>query len=732
METLKMEAVPDAISRELRKGMMQSIIVGVMVASLFFLAGAFLFYREILSRALAVSLSTCLVGTINLLLLRWGYLRAVSILMISFLWLMVSAGVYTAGGLHAPIWVGYLVIILLGWLLFGVWGGQAAFAASLVFSVYIYYADVRDYLPAKIMYMPDAQLAVGVFFLVIVYLLQRSASSITQDALKRANESDQKYRSFLENIPVVTYINDLSPDALTLYVSPQVEKMLGYSQKEMLEDPSLWLKIVHPDDQQYVIQENRASTISGEPFILDYRLISKSGEPIWVRDEAKLVRNDKAEPLYWLGVWTEITQRKSAEQAREEIVDSLTMRTTQLLTASEVSAAATSILELNELLPKVVELIRSHFNYYYVCIFLVDSLKGKAVLRAATGEMGEKMLQVGHSLSIGSSSMIGWCIANNQARIALDVGEDAVHFKNPLLPLTRSEIALPLRARDQVIGAMGIQSDKPGAFTEWDIQALQTMANQIANAIDTARLFEERSQLMKEMETKNAELERFTYTVSHDLKSPLVTIRGYLGYLRSDAEKGDMERFDKDLARVIKSTETMQALLQDLLDLSRIGRIINPSERISFGELAEETVNLVMSPGMRQKITVEIQPRLPDIRADKTRIIEVLQNLISNSIKFMGEQEKPVISIGFSGFDLTSGFPIFYVKDNGIGIEPQYHDHIFGLFNRLNPQIKGTGIGLALVKRIIEVHGGRIWLESQGQNRGCTFFFTLPPSETAD
>ncbi|HMZ07779.1 MAG TPA: PAS domain-containing protein [Anaerolineales bacterium] len=726
MEKIKLELASVGLSRELREGMIRSIIVGVMVASLIFLAGAFFAYREIINRALIVGLFTCLIGGINLLLVGRGHVKAASILLIIFLWLIVSVGIYTAGGLHAPIWSGYFVVILLGWLFIDFWGGVFALAVSLIFSFYIYFAEVNGFLPEKITYTPAAQFAIGSFFLIVISLVQRSAAVITMGAVKQAQKSDEDYRSFLENIPVVTYINDLSSEALTLYVSPQVEKMLGYSQAEMLTNPLLWFEIVHPDDRDLVNYENRITVEAGRPFELSYRLLTKKGEVIWVRDEAKLVKNDKGEPMYWLGVWTEITQHKLAEYAREETVELLMIRTTQLLTASEVSTAAASILELNDLLPKVVELIRSHFNYYFVSIFLVDERNEKAVLRAATGEIGNTMLAGGHSLVIGNSSMIGWCIANNQARIALDVGKDAVRFINPLLPLTRSEIALPLRTRDGVIGAMGFQSERPSAFTEWDIQALQTMANQVANAINTARLFEERSHLIKEMETKNAELEKFTYTVSHDLKSPLVTIRGYLGYLRSDAQKGDMERFDKDMARVIKSTEIMQALLQDLLDLSRVGRIINLTEKVQFRELVEETVNLIMAPGVRSRIRVEIQPHMPDILADRTRIIEVLQNLISNSIKFMGRQETPVISIGSSGRDTETGFPIFFVKDNGIGVEPQHHEHIFGLFNRLNPEVKGTGIGLALVKRIIEVHGGRIWLESEGNNKGSTFYFTLP------
>jgi len=173
-------------------------------------------------------------------------------------------------------------------------------------------------------------------------------------------------------------------------------------------------------------------------------------------------------------------------------------RAAQLATAAEVSSAASSILSLEELLPQAVELIRQRFDLYYVGIFLLDETGRWAVLRAGTGEAGRRMLEAGHKLEVGGKSMIGWCTANARARIALDVGAEAIRFDNPLLPLTRSEMALPLISRGRVIGAMTIQSDKPAAFTEEDITALQAMADQLATAIENARLFAETGQALTE------------------------------------------------------------------------------------------------------------------------------------------------------------------------------------------------------------------------------------------
>ncbi len=180
------------------------------------------------------------------------------------------------------------------------------------------------------------------------------------------------------------------------------------------------------------------------------------------------------------------------------LLEETARRAARLATAAEVSGAASSILSLDELLPQAVELIRQRFDLYYVGIFLLDETGRWAVLRAGTGEAGRQMLEMGHKLEVGGRSMIGWCTANVKARIALDVGAEPIRFDNPLLSHTRSEMAFPLVSRGRVIGAMTIQSDRPAAFVEEDITALQTMADQLATAIENARLFAETSQTLME------------------------------------------------------------------------------------------------------------------------------------------------------------------------------------------------------------------------------------------
>ena len=266
------------------------------------------------------------------------------------------------------------------------------------------------------------------------------------------------------------------------------------------------------------------------------------------------------------------------------------------------------------------------------------------------------------------------------------------------------------------------------ARTQYEGQpVLQTVTRDV-----TARkqIEAEREKLIAELESRNAELERFTYTVSHDLKSPLVTIMGFLGLVQKDALAGDIDQLQLDMQRIAAAAERMQYLLQDLLELSRVGRKMNPPEAVPLADVVQEALMLTGGRADEHVVQIGIVSELPVVYGDRVRLVEVLQNLIDNACKFMGDQPEPRVTIGRRGTD-RDGKPIVFVQDNGIGIESDYHEKVFGLFDKLDSQSEGTGIGLALVKRIVEVHGGRIWVESAGAKTGSTFYFTLPIEGTA-
>ena len=230
----------------------------------------------------------------------------------------------------------------------------------------------------------------------------------------------------------------------------------------------------------------------------------------------------------------------------------------------------------------------------------------------------------------------------------------------------------------------------------------------------------------RELQEKNEEFGRFTYTVSHDLKSPLVTIRTFLGYLEKDAASGDAARVQQDLSFMRSAAEKMSRMLDELLELSRIGRSTNPAADVTLQELVADAVSLVAGRLALRDVEVVVTDEPLVIHGDRPRLVAVFQNLLDNAVKFMGDQASPRVEIGVGEH---GGVPAVFVKDNGAGIDPRHIGRVFGLFEKLQTGSEGVGMGLAVVKRIVEVHGGRVWAESAGAGAGTTFWLTIPPRQ---
>ncbi len=233
----------------------------------------------------------------------------------------------------------------------------------------------------------------------------------------------------------------------------------------------------------------------------------------------------------------------------------------------------------------------------------------------------------------------------------------------------------------------------------------------------------EQKDQQKKLEQKNEELEKYTYTVSHDLKSPLITINGFAKYLLEDIKNNNYNNVKIDLQRIINASNKLSNMLDDLLEISTAGQIVSKTHNFPLGRIIKDVLDLLAITISKKNAKIIINRRLPVISADENRIKIVMQNLIENALKYSSKDLDPIIEIGSR---IDGNKRVIFVKDNGIGIHPDYKTKIFGLFTKFKDESKGSGIGLAISKRIIEAHNGSIWVESEGIGKGSTFCFFIP------
>ena len=280
---------PIESDKELSGGLLRSLAVGILAISMMFIVSTLLFFHELIWRAVIFGGSALFICIWALWLVRREKFRLGGIVLAVFLWLLISFGSYTAGGITAPIFIGYVAVILISALVLGTGTGLLFVFLTIGFGAFMIYAGTNQFLPASAEYSPTARLSIYSFFLFVILMLHKTALDTTRNAIARVHTSENQYRSFLENISTVTYINDLSPNALTTYVSPQVKKMLGYSNDEFLKNPELWMEIIFPEDRENVVAKSRLAAETGAPFKLEYRFFSKDNRIVWIRDDASLV-----------------------------------------------------------------------------------------------------------------------------------------------------------------------------------------------------------------------------------------------------------------------------------------------------------------------------------------------------------------------------------------------------------------------------------------------------------
>ena len=311
--------------------------------------------------------------------------------------------------------------------------------------------------------------------------------------------------------------------------------------------------------------------------------------------------------------------------------------------------------------------------------------------------------------------------------LALSGHNDGVFIRQMLEAGARGYLLKDVAATELVPAVRAVASGRiyvsPSVVDTLTYSFLSTMRELQSSREKQQQLLDEIRVQNQELERQNAELERFTYSVSHDLRTPLVTIKGFIGLLQRDLAAGNSEAVDTDIDKITRATDNMAKQLDELLELSRVGRLVNPPVDIDLNDMVAEVLDLYGGSLSEGGFNVDVTASMPRVSGDQGRIFEVYQNLVGNAIKFSRECGEPRIAIGA---ELAGDRITCFVRDNGIGIETPYLQRVFNLFERLDVEIEGTGIGLALVKRIVEFHEGQIWADSAGPGQGATFWFTLP------
>lgn len=425
-------------------------------------------------------------------------------------------------------------------------------------------------------------------------------------------------------------------------------------------------------------------------------------------------------------------------------------RQVRLRAAATVSRDATILLSPEELLQRAARLISEQFGFYHVGLFLVDEAREYAVLRATNSEGGRRLIAQNHRLKIGAQGMVGYVSQTGQPRIALDVDTDTVHFVNPELPYTRSEMTLPLRHGGEIIGALDVQSTESNAFTEDDFTTLQLMADQLANALINARLYRDLEQqladnaeLVNRLSERTGELHRayeearhlseirtqMVQNVSHELRTPLSIILGYTEML-GEGLLGELTPQQAEVIHtVINRAHALQRMIQSLTTLQKYTR----PEAFSPLALPDLLVALLrefqeLAAKQRVRFTLECSPTLPPILGDREQLYLALSHVIENAVKF-----SPTGGIVTIRAHPKSNWVIIEVQDQGIGIEDHHLRHIFEPFYQADGsptrRFGGMGIGLALVWDIVEAHGGHVSVKSEpGKGSIFTILLPLPPT----
>lgn len=550
-----------------------------------------------------------------------------------------------------------------------------------------------------------------VFLAVILDITERKQ---TEEFLR---DSKDRLSLALDVAHMVTWDFDILTNQLV--ASGRVDLVFGLPVGASVPSYEDFLSFIQPEDRKSVLQALTQAVEEGKEYKLEYRVVWPDHTLHWLAAEGQAYRDATGKPIRVVGVATDITERKQAEEALRQ-----QSRRSQLF--SEITLNIRQSLKLDEILQTTVTEVQQLLKADRVLIFQLQS--------DGSGHVVQEAVVPGWPVTLGQDIVDPCFTADFKDRyrhgrigsitdiLQGNVERCYVEFLQQFG--VKANLVVPILVKEDVWGLLiAHQCSAPRQWATIEIELMQQLGDQIGIALTQAQLLEQETKQLQELARSNSDLQQFAYVASHDLQEPLRMVASYLQLL----ERRYKDKLDADANEFIQyavdGAGRMQNLINDLLAYSRVGTQGKPFKLTDYSDvLRQALLQLKMSIEESGAVITHDDP-LPHVMADDSQLTQVLQNLVSNAIKFQGEQV-PHIHVGAKR---REGEWVFSVKDQGIGMDPQYKDRIFLIFQRLHnrTEYRGTGIGLAICKRIIERHGGRIWVESE-QEKGSTFYFTIP------
>lgn len=518
------------------------------------------------------------------------------------------------------------------------------------------------------------------------------------------DEKNSQLKGIFENINDAYLVMDIHGNVLRM--NNVAVDFFGFNINE--EEVNI-VSLIYPEDYEYAMSSYAQLLKNG--YFTNYiaRVITKRGEIKWVNINSSVVFDKNNTPIAAQGIIRDITNQRKERQVIEVI-----------------SNTAKSILgkeDIYEIAWEISNNVANYLNTDDCVIYLVNEKKKQLELIASFDKRERENKKIYDKMRLPFGKGIVGSVAESGISEAINntsLDERYVVYHTPKL----SELAVPITSEGKVIGVINAEYSEKNYFTEEHLKTIEGIADLVSLQLKSAinirkrkKVEKKNADLLKKVAKSNQELEEYAHIVSHDLKSPIRSIHALTSWIKSDNEGVFDEASLQNFEHIENTLEKMEQLITDVLEYSSIANEAKEDDNVDLNSLIEEIQKVIYLP---KNISIKVLEKLPIIKGDKTKFQQLFQNLISNSIKF-NDKEKGIIEIDVK--DQNSLYK-FSIKDNGIGIEKKHYDKIFKIFQSLKKTKDSTGIGLSIVKKIVNFYKGEIWLESE-INKGTTFFFTI-------